>query len=83
AQMSGAEKSDDDIVICAALRTPIAKAKRGAFKDTAPEDLLAPLFQAIVDKTKVNPKEIGDIQIGNASQPGAGAVSSRMSQFLG
>eukprot|EP00931_Biecheleriopsis_adriatica_P068063 TRINITY_DN4209_c0_g1_i1.p1 TRINITY_DN4209_c0_g1~~TRINITY_DN4209_c0_g1_i1.p1 ORF type:complete len:429 (+),score=114.89 TRINITY_DN4209_c0_g1_i1:77-1363(+) len=81
--MSSAEKSEDDVVICIAVRTPIAKARRGGFKDSAPEDMLAPLYQAVVERTKVNPKDIGDIQIGNASQPGAGAVSARMSQFLG
>jgi len=81
--MSEASKSDDDVVICSALRTPICKARRGGFKDMAPEDLLAPLYKATVDATKVNPKDIGDIQIGNASMPGAGAVSARMSQFLG
>eukprot|EP00933_Yihiella_yeosuensis_P006950 TRINITY_DN111801_c0_g1_i1.p1 TRINITY_DN111801_c0_g1~~TRINITY_DN111801_c0_g1_i1.p1 ORF type:complete len:430 (-),score=120.99 TRINITY_DN111801_c0_g1_i1:283-1572(-) len=83
AQLSGKEKSDDDVVICSAIRTPICKAKRGNFKDMACEDLLGPLFKALVDKTKVDPKKVGDIQIGNASQPGAGAVSSRMAQFLG
>jgi len=81
--MSEAGKSDDDVVICSALRTPICKARRGSFKDMAPEDLLAPLYKATVDATKVNPKAIGDIQIGNASMPGAGALSARMSQFLG
>mmetsp|Transcript_817 Transcript_817/g.1856 ORF Transcript_817/g.1856 Transcript_817/m.1856 type:complete len:430 (+) Transcript_817:65-1354(+) len=83
ASMSEAAKSDDDVVICSALRTPITKAKRGAFKDTACEDLLAPLFKATMERTKVDPKAIGDIQIGNASQPGAGAVTGRMGQFLG
>lgn len=83
ASMSGTQKHDDDVVICCALRTAQTKAKRGAFASMAPEDLLAPLYKAIVGKTGVNPKDIGDIQIGNASQPGAGAVSSRMSQFLG
>merc|ERR1712241_489083 len=28
-------------------------------------------------------KDIGDIQIGNVSQPGAGAVTARMAQFMG
>lgn len=28
--------SDDDVVICEAVRTPITKAKRGGLKDTAP-----------------------------------------------
>lgn len=81
--MSEAQKNDDDVVICCAVRTAVTKAKRGAFAQTAPEDLLAPLYKAVVAKTGINAKDIGDIQIGNASQPGAGAVSSRMSQFLG
>jgi len=81
--MSEAAKSDDDVVICCAVRTAIAKANKGGFKDTPCEDMLAPLFQAVVARTKVDPKAIGDIQIGNVSQPGAGAASSRMSQFLG
>ncbi len=29
-------KNPDDIVICSAVRTPLQKAKRGLFKDTAP-----------------------------------------------
>jgi len=81
--MSSSERSADDVVICSALRTPIAKARRGSFKDMACEDLLAPLFKATVENTKVDPKLIGDIQIGNASQPGAGAITARMGQFLG
>lgn len=80
--MSSKEKSDDDVVICCAVRTPIAKAGKG-FKDTPCEDMLAPLFKAIVERTKVNPALIGDIQIGNVLQPGAGAATSRMAQFLG
>lgn len=81
--MSSAAKSDDDVVICCAVRTAIAKANRGGFKDTACEDMLAPLFKAVVQRTKLDPKAVGDIQIGNVSQPGAGAVTSRMAQFMG
>jgi len=83
ATMSSAAKSDDDVVICSALRTPIAKAKRGNLRDTPCEEMLAPLFKATLERTKIDPKAIGDIQIGNVSQPGAGAVTSRMAQFLG
>jgi len=83
AAMSGAAQADDDVVICSALRTAITKAKKGGFKDTACEELLSALFQATVAQTKVDPKAIGDIQIGNVSQPGAGAVTSRMAQFMG
>mmetsp|Transcript_3150 Transcript_3150/g.9435 ORF Transcript_3150/g.9435 Transcript_3150/m.9435 type:complete len:428 (+) Transcript_3150:68-1351(+) len=81
--MSLSEKSDDDVVICCAVRTAITKANRGAFKDTPCEEMLAPLFKAITERTKLDPKNIGDIQIGNVSQPGAGAVTSRMAQFMG
>lgn len=81
--MSAAEKSDDDVVICSALRTAIAKARKGNFRDTPPEDMLAPLFKATIERTKLDAKKIGDIQIGNVSQPGAGAVSARLSQFIG
>jgi len=81
--MSGAEKHDDDVVICCALRTAVAKAKRGGFKDTPCEDMLAPVFKALIEQTKIDPKVVGDIQIGNVLQPGAGAITSRMGQFLG
>jgi acetyl-CoA acyltransferase 1 len=83
AVMSSTAKADDDVVICCAVRTAIAKAKRGGFKDTPCEDMLAPLFSAVCERTKIDPKIIGDIQIGNVSQPGAGATTSRISQFLG
>mmetsp|Transcript_56984 Transcript_56984/g.105361 ORF Transcript_56984/g.105361 Transcript_56984/m.105361 type:complete len:427 (-) Transcript_56984:127-1407(-) len=83
ASMSSAGKADDDVVICCALRTPLAKANRGSFKDMPPEDLLAPVFKAVVAQTKVDPKVVGDIKIGNVSCPGAAALTTRMSQFMG
>merc|ERR1740121_1306770 len=83
AVMSGASPGDDDVVICCAVRTAIGKAGKGGFKDTPPEDMLAPLFKAVVERTKVDPKKIGDCQIGNVLQPTAGAATSRMAMFLG
>jgi acetyl-CoA acyltransferase 1 len=81
--MSAATKSDDDVVICCAVRTAIAKAGKGGFKDTPPEDMLAALFKAVVSKTGVDPKSIGDAQIGNVLQGGAGAMQARLGQFIG
>jgi acetyl-CoA acyltransferase 1 len=83
ATMSAAAKSDDDVVICCAVRTAIAKAKKGGFRNTTPEDMMAPLFKAVVEKTKIDPKIIGDIQIGNVLQGGGGAMQARVGQFLG
>lgn len=61
-------KSDDDVVIVAAVRTPIGKAKRGAFKDTHPTDLLITVLQAIAQK--IDPKLVQDIVVGNVLAPG-------------
>lgn len=83
AALSATEKSEDDVVICCAVRTAVGKAGKGGFKDTPCEDMLAPLFQEVVKRTKVDPKKIGDCQIGNVLQPGAGAMTARVGQFLG
>lgn len=72
----------DDVVIVAAYRTAICKAKRGGFKDAYPEDLLAPVLKALVDKTKVDPKEVGDIVVGTVLAPGSQRANEcRMAAF--
>ncbi|KAK8588421.1 hypothetical protein V6N13_087345 [Hibiscus sabdariffa] len=72
----------DDIVIVAACRTPICKSKRGGFKDTPADDLLAPVLKAVIDRTKVNPSEVGDIVVGTVLAPGAlRATECRMAAF--
>lgn len=72
----------DDVVIVAAYRTPLCKSKRGGFKDTYPEDLLAPVLKALVDKTKLDPKEVGDIVVGTVLAPGAQRANEcRMAAF--
>ncbi|XP_008804745.1 3-ketoacyl-CoA thiolase 2, peroxisomal [Phoenix dactylifera] len=72
----------DDVVIVAACRTAICKSKRGGFKDTHPEDLLAPVLKALLDKTKLNPSEVGDIVVGTVLAPGSQrAIECRMAAF--
>jgi len=61
AAMSSAETSEDDRVFCCAVRTAITRANRGGFKDTPCEVVLVPLFRAVLECTKVDPKTIGDI----------------------
>lgn len=75
-------KSQDDVVICCAVRTALTKAKRGAFAKTSPEDLLTPLFKACLERSKINPRDIGDIQIGNVLQTGSGMISARMAGLM-
>ncbi|XP_075655351.1 3-ketoacyl-CoA thiolase 2, peroxisomal-like [Castanea sativa] len=72
----------DDVVIVAAYRTPICKAKRGGFKDTHADDLLAPVLKAVIEKSNVNPSEVGDIVVGTVLAPGSQrATECRMAAF--
>ncbi|KAG1354840.1 3-ketoacyl-CoA thiolase 2, peroxisomal [Cocos nucifera] len=65
-----------------ACRTAICKSNRGGFKNTHPEDLLAPLLKALLDKTKLNPSEVGDIVVGTVLAPGSQrAIECRMAAF--
>lgn len=43
-EVAAATKNADDVVICAAVRTPLTKANRGLMKDTAPELMLKPVL---------------------------------------
>eukprot|EP00897_Mesotaenium_endlicherianum_P001829 jgi/Mesen1/1674/ME000137S00587 len=73
----------DDVVIVSALRTPICKAKRGSFKDTFPDDLLAPVLKAVIEQTGVRPEEVGDIVVGSVLAPGAQRANEcRMAAFF-
>lgn len=48
-----------------ALRTAIGKARRGYFKDTNVEDLLAPVLRAVVQQSRIDPSMIGDVVVGS------------------
>lgn len=75
------EKSPNDIVIVSALRTPIGKARKGAFKDTTPDDLLKAVFDATLEKTKINPAVLGDVVVGNVQTVGSYSLPARTAQF--
>ncbi|KAJ1659012.1 3-ketoacyl-CoA thiolase with broad chain length specificity [Dispira simplex] len=71
-------KADNDVVIVAAVRTPIARARRGMFKDTPAEDLLAEALKGILQRTQVNPILVDDICVGTVLSPMGGATVARM-----
>jgi len=79
---TASQNPDDDVVIVSALRTPICKAGRGAFKDTHPVELLSSVLKATVERTKVDPKSIGDVVVGWVLAPGGGAMAARMASFV-
>lgn len=72
------KKCPEDVVIVSALRSPITKAGRGAFKETHPEWLLSQVLKATIKKTRLDPAKIEDVQVGNVLMPGAGIQTSRM-----
>ncbi|KAL7219955.1 hypothetical protein ACSBR2_012921 [Camellia fascicularis] len=54
----------------------------GGFKDTHPDDLLAPVLRALIEKTNLNPSEVGDIVVGTVLAPGSQRASEcRMAAF--
>jgi len=76
-------KRDDDVVIVSALRTAIGRARRGAFKNTYVEELLAPVLKATLERTKVDPKSLGDIVVGSVLGVGTQRANEcRIASFL-
>jgi acetyl-CoA acyltransferase len=58
-------------VIVSAVRTAVTKAKKGAFKDTRPDDLLAEVLKgALTQVPSLDPADIGDVVIGTAMPEG-------------
>ncbi|MDL2275295.1 thiolase family protein [Desulfosarcina sp. OttesenSCG-928-G10] len=54
-----------DAYIVTSIRTPGCRRAKGAFKDTRPDDLLAFILQALIEKNgKIEPKDLDDVMIG-------------------
>jgi len=60
-------KNPDDIVITLAIRTPLAKAKKGGFKDTSLEYLAYATLKEVRERSKIDPALVEDIAMGNVS----------------
>ena len=81
--LSRKDKADDDtVLLCAAVRTPICKARRGGHKDQKPDDLLAAVLGDVIKRANhLDPVFVGDVAVGNVLQPGAGAAVARMAML--
>ncbi|EMP29415.1 3-ketoacyl-CoA thiolase B, peroxisomal [Chelonia mydas] len=51
-------------------------------EDTTPDELLSAVMTAVLTDVSLSPEKVGDICVGNVLQPGAGAFTARISQFL-
>lgn len=75
-----------DAYIVSSVRTPGCKNRRGAFRETRPENLLSHIMKACVEKVGVDPIEIDDCMIGCAfpeAEQGLniGRVAAKMAGF--
>ncbi len=64
-------KNPRDVVIVAAVRTAIGKAKKGSLKDTRPDDILMAAIKGAIGKVpKLDPAMIDDVVMGCAMPEG-------------
>ena len=61
----------DNVVIVSTARTPIAKAYRGAFNDTQPQELMGHAIKEAISRANINANEVEDVHIGAALQQGS------------
>ena len=59
-----------EAVIVSAARTPIGKAYRGAFNNTAAPTLASYSIKEAVERAGIDPKEVEDVVLGCAQQQG-------------
>eukprot|EP01064_Diplonema_japonicum_P026372 TRINITY_DN3778_c1_g1_i1.p1 TRINITY_DN3778_c1_g1~~TRINITY_DN3778_c1_g1_i1.p1 ORF type:complete len:418 (+),score=154.20 TRINITY_DN3778_c1_g1_i1:55-1308(+) len=75
-------KNADDIVIVSGARTALARARKGAFKDTAPTDYCAAAMKEAIARAGIKPEIIDDVVVGNVGMSGAGAIQARLAALL-
>lgn len=69
--------SADDVVITMAVRTPLCKGFKGAFKDTPVEMLTLAVMKAVVAKGGIDPALVEDICVGNVIGGSSNTYASR------
>lgn len=74
-------QNPNDVVIVAACRTPITRARKGGLKDTCQEELLKVVFEDVIKRAGVDKNLVEEIQVGNVLPPGGGATVARMAQL--
>lgn len=72
-----------DVFILSAVRLAVGRARRGTLINTRPDDLLAKVVDALLEKTKINPEEVDDFRVGCAMPEGEQGMNvARIAQFL-
>ncbi len=72
-----------EVAIVSAVRTAVGKAKRGALKDTRPDDLLGAALKGAVAAAGIDPADLGDLVVGTAMpEAEQGTNVARIGGFL-
>lgn len=79
---SAGSSGPEDVLVVHGRRSAVGKAKRGAFKDTTPDELLSAVMTAVLTDVGLSADKLGDVCVGNVLQPGAGAMMARVAHFL-
>jgi acetyl-CoA C-acetyltransferase len=66
-----------EVVVCSPVRTPVGRFG-GALKDVSAQELAATVIRALVERTGVEPHEIGDVILGNCYPSGEAPAIGRV-----
>ncbi|PSK40233.1 3-ketoacyl-CoA thiolase-like protein 2 [Elsinoe australis] len=69
------QQNPDDIVVTLAIRTPLAKGKKGGFKDTLLDGLMLKMLEQALRKSNLDPQLVEDVCVGNVSDAKAAYYS--------
>ncbi|KAK4698710.1 acetyl-CoA C-acetyltransferase, partial [Phenoliferia sp. Uapishka_3] len=68
-------QSPDDVVICASVRTPLTKARKGGLAKASVDLMLATVLREVVKRSGVEAALVEDIIVGSVLTPGGGGAS--------
>ena len=72
-----------EVAVVSAVRTAVGKSKRGALKDTRPDDLLGIVLGAALTRASVDPALVDDVVVGSAMpEAEQGMNVARVGSFL-
>ncbi|MEV5703913.1 acetyl-CoA C-acetyltransferase [Actinoallomurus sp. NPDC052274] len=66
-----------EVAVCAPVRTPVGRFG-GALKDVSAQELAVTVIRALVERTGVDPQEIGDVILGNCNPNGEAPAIGRV-----
>ena len=79
---SSAATSDKDVVIVAAVRTPLCRSNKGGLVGVPPSALFQAVLQELLIRVpNLDPSSINDICVGNVLMPPSGFAALRMAQL--